>query len=44
MRKFRNRPWVGLLAMLIVVAVGGYSSGWFVPRNHRERDRPVRAR
>ena len=31
MRKLRHRPGVGLLAILIVVAVGGYSSGWFVP-------------
>ena len=31
MRKFGNRPFVALLTMLIVVAVGGYSAGWFVP-------------
>jgi cyclase len=31
MRKLRNRPGVGLLTILIVIAAGGYSSGWFVP-------------
>lgn len=31
MKRVRNRPLIGLLTLAVMLAVGGYSSGWFVP-------------